>query len=420
MKKISTLIGIILLLFYSIGFNVLAKESDTSGTYEIEVEYLIYSILDLEKIGNDREWSLDKNYKLMVDIDLNDISSEGDNWVPIGTRKEPFTGRFDGNGYTLKNVRIIESELGIVGFFGWMSESSVIENVYLENVSIQLPNSECGSLVGVILGGTVRNCGSSGSVSGMSAGGLIGIGSGVVENCYSSTSVYSTSTYAGGLISQFGIFQEYKSVLKKCYSSGDVVGRMYVAGLVGNVYEADIEDCYSTSNVMSFDKTISIGGLVGSMFYGYLRNSYFAGELYSAGLKFGSGYQSVGGIVGDSMGTIENCIVLSSKIQVGFDIQSAVHIWRITAWAANLSNNYVVESLRIITERIISAITHSPSERHGGIKTIEEVMVQDTYEKLGWNFGPENPVWEFSGEYRLPKLVGVGGQENLVTPSHLL
>ena len=38
----------------------------------------------------------------MSDIDL----SITNNWTPIGSRNNPFTGTFDGNGHVIKNLKI--------------------------------------------------------------------------------------------------------------------------------------------------------------------------------------------------------------------------------------------------------------------------------------------------------------------------
>lgn len=55
-----------------------------------EDPYLIYSETDLRKIGNDESWTLEKSYKLMVDIILAKPTNGQSNWVPIGTFGDPY------------------------------------------------------------------------------------------------------------------------------------------------------------------------------------------------------------------------------------------------------------------------------------------------------------------------------------------
>ena len=62
----------------------------------------IYTVEDLDSIRND----LDGQYILMNDLTFADGAAP---FNPIGTRQEPFTGRFDGNGHVIRGL-IIEAE----------------------------------------------------------------------------------------------------------------------------------------------------------------------------------------------------------------------------------------------------------------------------------------------------------------------
>ena len=61
----------------------------------------IYTAQDLDNIRN----NLSGNYIIMNDIDL----SVWGNWYPIGVADSSFTGELDGNGYIVKNMRIIQN-----------------------------------------------------------------------------------------------------------------------------------------------------------------------------------------------------------------------------------------------------------------------------------------------------------------------
>ena len=87
------------------------------------------------------------NVELVGDIDLANFtltksSTIVSNWAPIGTPEQPFTGSFDGNGYTIKNLALVESEAkegkAYIGFFGY-AKNATIKNVTFENVYINIP-----------------------------------------------------------------------------------------------------------------------------------------------------------------------------------------------------------------------------------------------------------------------------------------
>ena len=62
----------------------------------------IYTVEDLDNIRND----LDGQYILMNDLTFADGAAP---FTPIGSRQEPFTGQFDGNGYVIRGL-VVEAE----------------------------------------------------------------------------------------------------------------------------------------------------------------------------------------------------------------------------------------------------------------------------------------------------------------------
>ena len=104
--------------------------------------------------------NLSGRYKLTADISL---ASYG-NWIPIGSYDDPFTGKLDGNGYKIKDLKINRSTEEIVGLFGCV-KGGVIRNLALENVSI-VGKSGVGGIAGLITEGTIiANSYSTGRVS---------------------------------------------------------------------------------------------------------------------------------------------------------------------------------------------------------------------------------------------------------------
>ncbi len=91
-----------------------------------------------------------KSYRLEANLDLNHHE-----WKPIGTWDTPFSGHFDGNGYTVKNLtvtRVIKS-LGyyVAGLFGTV-QSGTVCNLILTDVSANMSNIP-GSYEKVFVGG---------------------------------------------------------------------------------------------------------------------------------------------------------------------------------------------------------------------------------------------------------------------------
>ena len=71
----------------------------------------------------------------MNDINLSDLGF----WVPIGTESSPFTGEFDGNGYTIRNLiivsNIITDNIVDAGLFGVCKNSTtIIKNLHVSGV----------------------------------------------------------------------------------------------------------------------------------------------------------------------------------------------------------------------------------------------------------------------------------------------
>lgn len=114
------------------------------------------------------------NAVLMNDIDLKDVAR----WTPIGdatftlasnvlTISEecyPFTGRFDGQGHTISNFRMVcdnATPNRAWGLFGALGAGAVVENLVFDaSCSLEVTASkatDCGILAGLVYDATVRN-----------------------------------------------------------------------------------------------------------------------------------------------------------------------------------------------------------------------------------------------------------------------
>lgn len=241
----------------------------------------------------------DKNFLQIADISLDEPPwNEGAGWIPIGhTAHGSFRGKYDGGGYKITGLFI--DGLSFASLFGAVN-GAVIKNVGLINVDIS-GNSNVGGLVGLSLNTTVSNCYSTGSVTGnLYVGGLVGynLSHSIIENSFSTCDVtgYPNGNMLGGLVgwnfSSSG--SPNYTIIRNCFSTGDVSGNNRVGGLVGNNDGnfSIIENCYSVGNVTGNQY---IGGLVGNNWYSTIKHSYSTGSVL--------GTSNIGGLVGQSTGT---------------------------------------------------------------------------------------------------------------------
>lgn len=145
-------------------------------------------------------------------------------------------------------------------------------------------------------GAVIRNLGvRGGSVSGGGwVGTLVGNSSGVIAHVYSTADVVGT-LFVGGLV---GFQQGTGSLIADAWAGGSVTGTGAVGGLVGTVYPGSgIDNVWASGDVTG--TASSIGGLVGTADLGStVRNAYATGHV--------AGSLEVGGLVGYNRGLVEH------------------------------------------------------------------------------------------------------------------
>lgn len=104
----------------------------------------------------------------------NDIDLKGYEWAPMGwvgnSYEHPFQGIFDGNNFTISNMKIKGNDN--CGFIGW-GVFSRAKNITFENAYVS-GSTNIAVLTGQSIGCYYENCTVSGKVSGSSAGSLLG------------------------------------------------------------------------------------------------------------------------------------------------------------------------------------------------------------------------------------------------------
>ena len=283
----------------------------------------------------------DTYFELTEDIDLG-----GKEWTTVGETVADlimggheyfvFSGNFDGNGYTIKNLTIGTETSpysgDVCGLFG--ATSGTIEDVVLENVSINYVGGNHSSGYGFRMGGAlvgysmgdIVNCtvigldmkaGSDGSYVALnSIGGLVGIQdgdttvshsrvSGKIEEstkkgnvggfvgtlakgssakyCGADVSVEVTGNGRGIAVGGFvgignGVTID-ETLIENCYATGNITGAEYAGGFVGNISGLNISNCYAKGDVSNSFVGASFMGTdaASNNYYGTVKNCYATG-----------------------------------------------------------------------------------------------------------------------------------------------
>lgn len=193
----------------------------------------------------------------VVDDEGNLISEDAQAWTPIGTAEHPFTGIFDGKGYTISGLYINNTAASNLGLLGVISEATVY-NVFVEDGYLA-GKSEVGGVVGLAKSGSmITNCHNLGvsTTSQGRSGGVVGqIDRSDVYNCSNYANVYSNRC-SGGIVGD-----DYRSgKIYNCANYGAVDGKELVGGISGGTTSADIENCLSAGQILYKNGYIIAGG----------------------------------------------------------------------------------------------------------------------------------------------------------------
>ena len=214
------------------------KSTQSDQVYDTYTGYTWVSTLE-ELEGME----LEGYYALANSIDAN--YSLGESFDPIGTKENPFTGRFDGLGFSIfaLNVNTMDDYAGLFGY---------VKNATVRNFTL-----------------------SSGSVSGRD--------------------------YTGAAVGY-----AYDSIIENIINTQDVNGRSYVGGIVGAAGGSkskltnskltnliNVGTVRATVGTAAGENSFNVGGIVGS-----LDNSKLDGTTYNLGAVIAGDSSAVGGLVG--------------------------------------------------------------------------------------------------------------------------
>lgn len=243
-------------------------DANMNGSSEAKA-YVVKNAADLAQLAKNVNEGTDyenKYFKMEIDIDLNNKL-----WTPIGSssNNHPFKGHFDGNKHKIINLYVNSTTEIAVGLFGYTTQGSSVSNLHIT--------------------GTVTNA----VVSDGYAGGFIGQGGSVIENCSFDGEVSCPSGCAGGLAGE--LLYGAKSIASKnsgiisgqnaggiagfanstpvtaCYNRGIINASMYGGGIVGSWSDAgcEMKSCYNIGEIndASVDGSAAIGAMEGVNYY---------------------------------------------------------------------------------------------------------------------------------------------------------
>lgn len=297
-------------------------EPDGSGTEEDP--YLISNLEELVWVSEHRDkW--DRWYKQIADIDASATWLMGEvyqhiggniGFSPIGNNDSyPFTGHYNGQGYTIRNLYVnsVSIYAGLFGNVDSTNHEVGISGIKLINCTIinKTGASYTGGLIGSVSGNnfSLSECYVSGSVYGVYAiGGLAGQISGygnTVFRCASNTIISKSRTITlygmavGGFIGLCGrIFIEdcySRSNIKIDLSPGEIALGCFYGGFIRHVYYDTsvywIKRCFSTGSIIINGQTITDCGVFGFGSYfatGSPSKIYWDGELSGASSTYSS------------------------------------------------------------------------------------------------------------------------------------
>ena len=241
----------------------------------------VHSAADLSTLAemiNDNADYAEMEIVLGSDIDLATLapatrSALASNWTPVGTSENPFKGTFDGNGHTIKNLALVETEAkegkAYIGFFGY-AKNATIKNVTFENVYINIPcldidhsQGHIGAVAGSLEGtSTIENVTVKGDITvytTQTANGASRVAVVAGGNSYGDVTMKNVHVIAnegssliannntGALAGQL----QGKMYFENCSSNIDVtVNKFFAGGLVGIAAgDSKFVNCHTTGDV---------------------------------------------------------------------------------------------------------------------------------------------------------------------------
>lgn len=273
-----------------------------SGTEEEPFE--IASLEDLMGLSYAVSHGMDyqgQYFLLTEDLELDDISCNDGNWMPIGWyqtqadmengKVQAFRGYFDGGGHTIAGLTIhgTQDALKTLGLFGAV-ENGAIRHLMVEGAEV-IGTENAAILVGSLQGSAVvYDVTVSGYVfAGRQAGGIAAEAVGTnadatvtIENCFADGIVLNsadTEGFVGGIAGSVSyVYLADNRVITQNGDANRIQGKGYVGGIAGGMKRSHIYNSY-VNGTIGGNGTKAVGGMVGKYESGNLIMARMAGTI---------------------------------------------------------------------------------------------------------------------------------------------
>jgi len=244
------------------------------------------------------------DYRTATFLLTNDIDMGAtEDFAPIGTgmaryasdndNVEGFCGQFYGQGYSIKNLTIKSKSMRhCLGFFAILAKTAEVKDLYFENITVEGTENQhaaCGGLAGVV-SGKVENCYVSGQIKGVeSTGGMFGIlhNDSVIQNCSVNADVEGykyTGGFAGmtsGLVPQSYVADCSSYGTVTAYKPENETDMPYgIGGFIGDLSNGSVSSCHAQANLIITETSKWIGAFTGNIVsnWSYLDDCTYSAE----------------------------------------------------------------------------------------------------------------------------------------------
>ncbi len=269
-----------------------------------------------------------KSYVQTADIDMASAGTIAPFCPSNATPSVPFTGVYDGAGYKISNLSVVNKAEGDVqyasGFFGYLGKGAIVKGVNLSVAKISASGQYSGGIAGYSEGAEVSNCSFGGDLSSSAkakygsfsdasvSGGIVGIAvGGSVKDCSSSGNVNADGQMVGGIV---GV-AAFEAVVSGCsVAQGTTTYSSYyvkdvpdmVGGIAGYVQgSSTVSGCFVENTVAA--RGIAVGGIVGRLELGSVTGSVLGAQAVVTTSAY-----DVGGVVAQLITTStanDHCVV---------------------------------------------------------------------------------------------------------------
>ncbi len=374
--------------------NALCQYNDTEFVSSESNPYILKYDADILYLRNHTNAETNDTFagkflKMVNDIDL---GNNADNLfgVPIGgSDTKPFSGTFDGNGYTISNIYI--SRADAVGLFSRVTDGTV-KNLKLENVNFTTTNQRTAGLVARASGATIENVEIlSGILTGVKEnGGIIAVALAgcTVTNCINRANLTATEGSNGGIV---GYVYNNNATITGCANYGNISGGVtnvatsgtainvaFLGGIVGRqsgTGTLTIKSCFNEGNItLTPAAGIGVGGIFGA--------NFAASQVNISTCSNGgtiTGREATGGIMGQLRA---GSVSITECINEG-DVTAASGVGSAGILGASIANN--ASNISILYSDNFGNI--SGSQYVGGIAGLPRKSTADSEIKYCNNYG---------------------------------